>query len=79
MENPIQEQTQKEYGPIIGIIIVIIIFVAGGIYLLTSGSQKPEPATIESEITIIEKDIDSSINNLTSEIDVSDLDVSMGK
>lgn len=79
MDNPILTHEEKAYGPIIGIIIVITIFIAGGIYLFTAGSQKIEPATMDSEITVIEKDIDSTLSNLTSDIDLSDIDLSIGK
>jgi hypothetical protein len=80
MDNQTQIQVPKAYGPIIGIIIVIAIFIAGGVYLFTAGSKKPVVATpANSEITVIEKDLDASLANLTADINLSDIDLSMGK
>jgi hypothetical protein len=78
MDIQTQNQTQKAYGPIIGIIVVVSLVIAGGVYLFTS-KPKVSPAPVASEITIIEKDVNSSLDGLTADIDLSNIDLSMGK
>lgn len=51
MDTPpdIQEKRESGVGPIVGIIIIVAVFLIGGVYFLLMGADEQQPVEPESQ------------------------------
>lgn len=78
------QQQNKSFGPLIGIIVIIALIVIGGLYFWggmfsndNAGLNGTVPAAVENIASDIDANIDTSV--IDSNIDLSDIEASLAE